>query len=200
MKCPVLEERKFAWDLYYFDTLLQGQRYLTVEDKKLVKAVICSFKTLVKPKLDVLPKQCIHGDLNDANLIMQRKPDIDKFEVIGAIDFGDVNYSCRIFEIAITAAYMMTIDEDDPVTAAACTVAGFHDKSPLMQGESDVIYYCIQARLCQSLCFGTHSSKVYPDNATYLLYNANKVSKILSTLLTVSKERFDEIWRNLCKN
>lgn len=203
MKCPVLEKRKFAWDLYYFDTLLRGRGCITLEEKEVVNAVETSFKKFVKPRFDVLPKQCIHGDINDANILVQTNPGAKELEVTGLIDFGDVSYSCRVFEIAIAAAYMMTVGpvaEDNGIKAAANTVAGFHDKCPLTQDESDVIFCCIKARLCQSGCFGAHSSKVYPDNAKYLLYNATKALKIVATLGDITNEDFDKSWRDLCKN
>lgn len=195
-----MEEREFSWDIYHFDTMLRGHSSVTLEEKKLVKAVENSFKRFVKPQFDILPKQCIHGDLNDANILVKKNPGTEQFEVFAIIDFGDVNYSCRVFEIAIAVAYMMLVAEDDIIKAAATTVAGFHDKCPLTEAESDVIFYCIQARLCQSGCFGTESSKIYPDNAEYLLYNARVALKVLKTLAGSSKEDFDKTWRDLCKN
>ena len=196
----MLEKRKFCWDLYYFDTLLRGRGCITLEERELVKAVEISFKKFVKPLFDVLPKQCIHGDINDGNVLVLKNSDTKEFEVTGLIDFGDVNYTCRVFEIAIAAAYMMIVNEEDVIKAAGNTVAGFHDKCPLTQDESDVIFCCIKARLCQSFCFGTHSSTLYPDNAKYLLYSARKASGVLEKLMDVTDNDFDKAWRDLCKN
>ena len=172
---------------------------ITGKQKELVKVVENSFQKCVKPRLGALPKQCIHGDMNDGNLVISQ--DAAGAYSFGLIDFGDVNYSCRVFEIAIAAAYMTTCTAlDNAVTAAAITVAGFHDKCPLKQDESDVIMYCIQARLCQSVCIGVQSSEVYPENAEYLLYTVKKAWKILETLGDISKDDFDKKWRSLCKN
>jgi Ser/Thr protein kinase RdoA (MazF antagonist) len=200
LKCPALEKREFCWDLFYFDTLLQGHKYITSEEKKFVKAVENSFKKSVKPRFDVLPKQCIHGDINDANIIVQKNSGTNEFEATGLIDFGDVNYSCRVFDIAIAAAYMLTVSEDNAIDAGASTVAGFHDKCPLTQDESDVILCCMKARICQSICFAARTSAMYPDNAEYLLYNAGKMSAVLTMLADITDKDFDERWRNLCKN
>lgn len=194
-----MEEREHQWDLYYFDATLTGVGLLAVGDKKLVKKVSNEFKNIVKPRFDVLLKQCIHGDINDANIVVQKIPNSDDFEVTGIIDFGDVNYSVRIFDIAIAAAYMMTVAENDAIRAGANTIAGFHDKSPLTEDESEVIFCCIKARLCQSVCFGTHSSMAYPENAKYLLYNATKALKVIEAIVGITKEDFDKVWRELCK-
>ena len=199
LKCPVLEEREFGWDLFYFDTLLRGHDQIASEEKKIVKAVQNSFKKFVKPRLDVLPKQCIHGDINDGNILVQKNSGTDEFEVSGLIDFSDVNYSCRVFDIAIAASYMLSVSGDD-VNAAASTVAGFHDKCPLTQDESDVILCCIRARMCQSICFGANTSALYPDNAKYLLYTANKAISVLKLLAEITNEDFDKRWRGLCRS
>ena len=192
-----MEEREFHWDIYHFDTMLQVPASFTSEEKKLMKAVQNAFKKFVKPQLGILPKQCIHGDINEGNIVVKENPSMEQFAVI---DFGDVNYSCRVFEIAITAAYMMLVADDNKLKAAATTVAGFHDKCPLTKAESDVIFYCMQARLCQSSCFGIESSNAYPDNAEYLLYHAREALKILKTLADSSKDDFEQTWRDLCKN
>ncbi|XP_028397482.1 hydroxylysine kinase-like [Dendronephthya gigantea] len=203
LNCPVLTKLKFRWDLYYFDTMLSGLDFITSKQKELVKDVQNSFKRFVKPQLDVLPKQCIHGDINGGNIIIRENPDSKNLEVSGFIDFGDVNYSCRVFEIAIAAAYMMSVvtvgiaSADDIIKAGACTVSGFHKNCPLSQEESDVIFYCIQARLCQSGCFSAETSAMYPDNAEYLLIEAREVWAILETLASINKKTFDKMWREL---
>ena len=177
--------------------MLSGLDSITSKQKELVKSVINLFKRFVKPRLDLLPKQCIHGDINGGNIIIRKTPDSEKLEVSGLIDFGDVNYSCRVFEIAIAAAYMMNVAEDDVIKAGAYTVAGFHENCPLSQEESDVIFYCIQARLCQSGCFGTESSVMHPDNSEYLLFEARETWNVLETLAGITKETFDKMWREL---
>ena len=177
--------------------MLSGLDSVSSKQKELVTDVKNSFKRFVKPRLDVLPKQCIHGDINGGNIIMRKTPESDKLEISGLIDFGDVNYSCRVFEIAIAVAYMMNVAENDVVKAAAYTVAGFHENCPLSQEERDVIFYCIQARLCQSGCFGTESSAMYPDNSEYLLFEARGIWNVLETLAGINKETFNKMWREL---
>ena len=177
--------------------MLSGLDSISSKQKELVEGVIISFKRFVKPRLNVLPKQCIHGDINCGNIIIRKTPNSEKLEVSGLIDFGDVNYSCRVFEIAIAAAYMMNVAEDDVIKAGAYTVAGFHENCPLSQEESDVIFYCIQARLCLSGCFGAESCTMHPDNAEYLLTDARRVWRVLEALEGINKVKFDTMWREL---
>ncbi|XP_028410249.1 hydroxylysine kinase-like isoform X2 [Dendronephthya gigantea] len=197
LNCPVLTKREYRWDLYYFDTMLSGLDFISSKQKELVKDVENLFKRFVKPRLDVLPKQCIHGDITCGNVIIRKNPDSEKLEVSGFIDFGDVNYSCRVFEIAIAAAYMMNVAEDDIIKVGAYTVAGFHEICPLSQEESDVIFYCIQARLCMSGCFGAESCETHPDNAEYFLCDARRVWRVLEALASIDKHKFDKMWREL---
>ncbi len=51
--------------------------------------------------MDTLPKGVLHNDANDHNVIVSQ----DGSEVVGVLDFGDMVYSCYIFELAITIAY-----------------------------------------------------------------------------------------------
>ena len=165
--------------------------------KRLLHNIEKVFKTNVQPKLNILPKQCIHADINEVNLIVQNIPGSTKYEICGLIDFADTNHTCRVFEVSIAAAYMITMYLDDPVEAAAYTIAGYQMKNPLTQQESDLIFYLIQARLYQSICFGTNSSQLHPENSEYLLYTVKRAWKVLDKLATISKEEFDEKWKNL---
>ena len=199
LKCPVLENRCYHWDLYNFHeaTKLSG----VIKDphqKQLLCNIEKSFKLFVQPKLDTLPKQCIHGDLNDGNLIVQHIPGSTEFEICGLIDFGDTNHSCRVFDISIAAACMMTTFLDDPVAAGAHTFAGYLQKNPLTQLESDLVFYFIQARLYQNICYATNTSELHPENSEYLLYSVKRAWKVLDKLTTVSKKEFDEKWAKLC--
>ena len=193
MKCPVLENRYCQWDLYNFHEAKKFSGIIQDPPQtKLLNNIEKSFETFVEPKLDTLPKQCIHGDINEANLIIQNIPGSNEFKICGLIDFGDTNHSCRVFDISVAAAYMMTMFLDDPVSAGAHTFAGYQQTNPLTQLESDLFFYIVQARLYQSVCFGTHTSKLHPENSEYLLYSVKRAWKVLDKLATISKKEFDE--------
>ena len=92
----------------------------------------------------------------------------------------------------------MTTFLDDPVAAGAHTFAGYLQKNPLTQLESDLVFYFIQARLYQNICYATNTSELHPENSEYLLYSVKRAWKVLDKLTTVSKKEFDEKWAKLC--
>ncbi len=97
------------------------------------------------PKLQSIPKQIIHGDINDLNVLLIGG------RVSGLIDFGDVIYSWRIAEPAIAATYAM-LGQDDPLAIAAEVVAGYSEIAHVSAAEAAVIYDLIRARLAVSAC------------------------------------------------
>lgn len=53
-------------------------------------------------------KGILHGDFNEQNIIVSpSSSDNGEYDVSGVIDFGDLQVDAYIFELAITACYMM---------------------------------------------------------------------------------------------
>ena len=73
---------------------------------KIVREVCKSFRKEVAPKLHLLPKQTIPADASHTNIIVT--PDSS----FGFIDFGHINYNCRIFEVEISLMYLMHNADD----------------------------------------------------------------------------------------
>ena len=164
--------------------------------QKILKNVEEIFESIIEPKLEFLPKQCIHADINETNIIF--KENGDRYDATGVIDFDLAAYNCRVFEVSASAAYMMTMHLEDPVEAGAHAVAGYQINNPLTAEESDLIFYLIQARMYQSVCYGTLASQIHPQNSKYLLYTVQRAWKALEILADSSKSRFDERWQQLC--
>jgi 4-aminobutyrate aminotransferase-like enzyme len=97
------------------------------------------------PKLQQLPKQVIHGDINDLNVLVRDG------EVAALIDFGDLIHSWRIAELAIAATYTM-LGQDDPLAIAGDVVAGYSEIASVTTAEAEMIYDLIRARLAVSAC------------------------------------------------
>ena len=164
--------------------------------KKILNNVEGIFENTIEPKLEYLPKQCIHADINETNIIF--KENCGRYNAAGVIDFDLAAYNCRVFEVSASAAYMMTMSLDDPVEAGAYAVAGYQMNNPLTKEETDLIFYLIQARMYQSVCYGTLASQIHPQNSTYLLYTVQRAWKALEILAKTSKSRFDDRWQQLC--
>ena len=83
--------------------------------------------------------------------------------MVGLIDFGDMVYSCTVFEPAIAAAYLM-LEKEDPVAAAAAVAAGYHAALPLTEQEIGLLPALIAIRLCISVALAAYQQAQEPDN------------------------------------
>ena len=68
------------------------------ENKKLVRDVLDRFATSVTPKISLLRLGTIHNDLTDTNLLFDTN--FGELRISGLIDFGDIRWSCYLFELA----------------------------------------------------------------------------------------------------
>ncbi len=142
---PALD-RESHWNLAAAPTVLRelGPHVSNPADRALIDDILDRLIVQV-PKLQQLPKQVIHGDINDLNVL------VADGEVVGLIDFGDMNHSWRIAELAIAAAYTI-LDQDDPIGVAADVVAGYAQIAAVSAVEAELIYDLIRARLAVSAC------------------------------------------------
>lgn len=72
---------------------------------------IVNFRLICCSFLSLLPTQ-IHGDFNEQNILTGKKPGKNDYTVIGFLDFGDTQYSCLVFEIALAMTYMLLTSGD----------------------------------------------------------------------------------------
>ena len=164
---------------------------------KIVRDVCESFKKEVAPKLHLLPRQTIHADANDTNIIIT--PD----NSFGFIDFGDLNYSCRIFELAISLMYILNIADDlscGNTRMAGHFFAGYYSVNPLSEEELELLHVLVAARFCQSLVIGAYTNKYLDPDNEYLLETARHGWKNLEAFWKLPKEEVLETWLEISGN
>ncbi len=122
--------------LVHFDDAVVRER---VED------VFDVFEERVTPRLNALPRQVIHNDANGDNVLLNAAG-----EVSGIIDFGDMLRAPRIVEIAIAASYLRSTD-GDLLQFIEPFVLGYHETSPLLEEELEVLYDLICTRLATTI-------------------------------------------------
>lgn len=175
-------KRFLNWDLRY---AMAAFEYTTdivdPEQRYLAQWFLTQFDATVLPLWPQLPKQIIHNDCNDYNLIVSREN--GAWFPSGIIDFGDMVHTARISEPAIAAAYAV-LKQDDPLTIAASLLAGYHSVNQLQPKEVEVFFQLLCTRLAVSVCMSAHRKKQEPDNA-YLLVTEAPAWRALEKLRSI---------------
>ncbi len=174
------------------------------ERRRLVLGFCESYERVVGPHLTSLPRQVIHNDANDQNILVRRvqsngreDPASSKPQVSGLIDFGDMAHSCALFEPAVAAAYAM-LGKAEPLSAAAHLVAGYHDEHPLSDQELGLLYHCAVMRLCMSVAISAHQQVAEPEN-TYLSVSEKQAWDLIEKLEDVSPSFAEYLFRDACQ-
>ena len=200
---PYLERRILEqWDLNHLLTYRKLLPHLEDDkERKMAEIVLDTFEQHVCPKILNFKKGIIHGDANGLNIIVQRD-NLDEYQMVGLIDFGDCVSSCYVFDLGILLAYVMAENLDlETQNGISLTefvtpiLHGYTNSFPLSREEIDCLYYIAMARCCQSCLNGALSFKREPWN-TYLLTSPAKCWRVIELMLSTSKEKVDEIWAN----
>ena len=99
------------------------------------------------------------------------------------IYFGDMVYSCTVFDLAIDAAYVM-LDKADPLAAACHLAAGYHAALPLTELELELLYPLILMRLCTSVVMSAYQQTLHPDDP-YMVISQKPAWALLEKLADV---------------
>lgn len=176
------------WDLQRAEQWLPQTESL--EDPRAREAVrrpLRHFAEQLRPRLDRLPRQPIHNDLNGHNVLFAEN-DVDR--PAGIIDFGDMLFAPRIVDLAVAAAYRMN-DPADPLAGALALIGGYHRQSPLEPEERELLPGLIQTRLAMAITISTHRARAEPTNADYLLRNTATSWHALRHCLALSPGAFE---------
>ena len=120
-------------------------------DNELLSRVLLSHGAQVFP--DHLRFQIVHGDINDRNVIV-----LPADSQLGIIDFGDVSYSFRVAELAITCAYALLARVDlHPAAVIIPIVKSFHRHCPLEVNEIACLWPLVVLRLATSVTISAHT-------------------------------------------
>ncbi len=180
------------------------QQYLnhipTSARQELVMRFCKHYEKSVVPNLSLLPRQFIHNDANDQNILVRRLRTetiaIDQTAVTGLIDFGDITYSCALFEPAVAIAYIM-LGKRDPLLAATNFVKGYHTECPLTELDLKLLYSCATMRLSMSVCISAFQQIAEPDN-TYLSVSEKKAWDLLEKLDNIPPVLAEYHFREAC--
>jgi 4-aminobutyrate aminotransferase-like enzyme/Ser/Thr protein kinase RdoA (MazF antagonist) len=182
-------ERSHQWDLRQapgvLDALLPhvGDEELRVRLREAGDAAWAQVSSLSAD----LPVQTIHGDLTDDNVVSNDTltgiPD-------GIIDFGDVNRSWAVGEIAITVSSLLHHD-GATLPSVLRAVEAYHSIRPLSLNEAEALWPLVVLRGAILVASGHHVQTTDPDNeyaSENLLHEMRIFEQATSVPLAVANE------------
>ncbi|KAF2904075.1 hypothetical protein ILUMI_02092 [Ignelater luminosus] len=182
--------------LWMLDSVPQLSQFLfAVKDatrRKIVEDIIQQFKDRVLTVREILEKGIIHGDFNDQNIVVEKLN--GEWTIKGILDFGDSQYSCYLFELAIAITYMVIVTKN--LDAVGYVIAGYSKIRSIPDIEFSLLKVCVAARLCQSLVMGAYTSLHNPENK-YVLTTAATGWELLLKLWPEPEEKVLEKWRTV---
>ena len=186
-------ERWHQWD--NANALTVRQFMAAVEDtscRAIAEAVLDDFEAKVTPVASQLRRGSTHNDANEQNVIVHLETSGEcagpfAARVVGIIDFGDINVSWRVNDVAITCAYYM-LNKRDPIGDAASCLAGFESSYPLTDIERSIVPTLMAARLVVSCVLGAYSAAQDPANKEYLLTTQKPGWEVLRALRDAGDE------------
>lgn len=125
-------------------------------DRALVERAIAPLLGL---DTSALPRQTVHCDVTDFNVIAERLPD-GRLKPAGIVDFGDVCESWRATEPAHAALSSVFREPGDPLGGVLAVVRGFVESTPLEDAEAAAVWPLILARAAVSALSSVHQASL----------------------------------------
>ncbi len=144
------------------------------------------------PKLAGLRCQVIYNDLHGGNVYVN---DDSPPRISGIGDFGDTLYGPLICDVAVAAAYQLSMG-DDPLNDVIEFVQAYNSITALEGEELALLPELITARLVAMLAIAAWRVRRYPENRDYILGDTGAATKGLGALSQVSTQEFT---RRLCE-
>jgi ethanolamine-phosphate phospho-lyase len=154
--------------LWKLDNVMACKPYLShiidQDARDRIERVYQVYEAEILPSLPQLRKGIIHGDANEQNFLVDHsRPNV----VAGLIDFGEMQLSSQINELAIALAYCL-FGEEDIEMASSKMIEGYEQVFAITVEEREIVYYLMAMRLVASITMSCYSFKLHPENE-YLL-------------------------------
>jgi ethanolamine-phosphate phospho-lyase len=163
----VYKSRTWEWNIENLEINQKYLKYITnPSDQRVVNYYMQQFQEVVHPVKYNLPKNYIHNDANEFNLLTNGN------KITGIIDFGDYTYTYQLSDIAVAIVYAV-YHTDNYLENILPIIKAYHQIIPLTEIEIDVLYYFVAARLCISVCNAAFAKHNNPSNNHALLSEKN---------------------------
>jgi ethanolamine-phosphate phospho-lyase len=178
IESPVIKAHEHDWNLRNALRNKPNMHHIPhAGDRKLVQHFFACFEHEVLPNLHTLRHGIIHGDLNEANIIIQNG------QLQGFIDFGDISYAPVVCELAILLTYIMMMFPEDCMQKAAIIIKHYQNIFPLTKQEIELLPVLIATRLCVSVC-NSAAAKALAQHTDYILISEQPAWHLLKQWIT----------------
>jgi len=188
--------RELKWDLEragWIRTHLEHIR--DTAQRALVEKFLSFYEREVVPVLPELRRSVVYGDANDYNVLVGEPLPLPR-KVVSVIDFGDMQETVTVSEVAIAAAYAI-LGKENPLRAAAEVVSGYHRAFPLTETELKVLFALIGTRLAVSVVNSAQRATVKPDD-DYVRISERPAWEALARLAKIHPRFAQYTFREAC--
>ena len=156
-------DRILQWDLRYGATVVTEliSHVSDPEHRNALETATQAAWSRIAPLAEDLPRQAVHLDLTDANVVVSR--DRGGAHADGVIDFGDLTDSWAVAELAVTASCVLGHAGSDP-TSALPVIRAFNDIRPLSATEAEAVWPLLVLRTAVLIVSGAQQAALDPDN------------------------------------
>ncbi|MGA2810107.1 MAG: aminotransferase class III-fold pyridoxal phosphate-dependent enzyme, partial [Candidatus Acidiferrum sp.] len=165
------------------------------EPRALLKQFLKLYEAEVLPALPALRRGVIYGDANDHNVLVSEAWPQPR-EARTVIDFGDMHYGLEVSEPAIAAAYAM-LGKNDPLSAAASIISGYHKACPIEEAEIKVLFPLAAMRLAVSVVMSAQRKRLRPADP-YLTVSEAPAWQALAQLSRINPRFAHCLFRHAC--
>ena len=156
-------DRILQWDLRYgADVVTQLiSHVLDPVRRAAIETAADQAWSRIAPLADDLPRQAVHLDLTDANVVVSQ--DHGRVHADGVIDFGDLTDTWAVAELAITASCVLGHAGSDPASVLP-VIRAFNDIRPLSAAEAEALWPLLVLRTAVLIVSGAQQAALDPDN------------------------------------
>jgi Ser/Thr protein kinase RdoA (MazF antagonist) len=155
---------ELLWDLKHAARVREHAHHIAgAELRDLANRFLGRFESRILPRLPGLRAQVIHNDMGGNNALV----DGGGQAVASIFDFGDMDHSTLVNDVAVTLAEMV-LGEPDPVQTAMHVLTGYNAVEALREQELAVLHDLVTARLAVGVTIAAWRVKDHAENRDYI--------------------------------